>query len=70
MSKQIVVAEVALQVAVALRVDGKHLWHVETQVMEMPAEADKGLVFLDVAAVGAYQTARFRYNPEIPPCRP
>ena len=39
MCKQIVVAEVALQVAVALRVDGKHLWHVETQVMEMPAEA-------------------------------
>ena len=53
MSKQIVVAEVALQVAVALRVDGQHLWHVELQVVEMPAEGDEGLVFLDVAAVGA-----------------
>ena len=63
MRKEAVVAEVALQVAGVFVVDGIDLGHVESQVVKVAAEMEKSLVFLDVVAVSAYETARFGKNP-------
>ena len=70
MCKQVIVAEVALQVAGFLFVFGKDFGHIEPQIVEMPAEGQEGLVLLNVVAVSAYHAARFGNDTEVVPRRP
>ncbi len=53
MRKQVVIPKIALQIAGSLFVNGKDLRHIQSQVMEMLAESEKGLVFFNIIAKGA-----------------
>ena len=50
MRKQVVIPEVALQIASPLFVHGKDLRHIQSQVMKMLAESEEGLVFFNIIA--------------------